>query len=82
MTTKLSRLIMEELRTHGWKLYQGGHPVPKDTFVKDGVLLSLSLLKSNGMYYTSVQSMSKVDVRLVSLDEVLSVIENGKWSEK
>jgi hypothetical protein len=77
----LSKFVLDELVRHGWKAYQGGHPLPKDSFVRDGVLLSLSLLKSNGMYHVSIQSMSKVDVRLVSVNEVLTVIENGKWSE-
>lgn len=77
----LSSFVRGELERFGWKSYDGGHPFPKNTFVRDGVLLSLSLLKSNGMFHVSVQTVSKVDVRLVSQQEMLSVIENGKWSK-
>jgi hypothetical protein len=77
----LNGFVRGELERCGWKSYEGAHPLPKNTFVRDGVLLSLSLLKSNGMYHVSVQTMSKVDVRLVSQQEMLGVIKNGKWSK-
>lgn len=77
----LNGFVRGELERFGWKRYDGDHPSPKNTFVRDGVLLSLSLLKSNGMYHVSVQTMSKVDVRLVSQQEMLGVIEKGKWSK-
>ena len=77
----MTKFLRDELARCGWKAYQGSHPLPKNSFVRDGVLLSLSLLKSNGLWHVSVQTMSQVDVRLVSLDEVLGVIENGKWSK-
>lgn len=78
---KLSKFVLDELDRHGWKAYRGGHPLPKDSFVRDGVVLTLSLLKSNGMFHVSLQTMSVVDVRLVSQQEMLGVIENGKWSK-
>lgn len=78
----MNSLLKSELFVCGWKRYEGSHPVPKDSFVRDGVLLTFSLLKSNGMYYVSIQTMSQVDVRLVSFNEVLDVIKNGKWSKE
>jgi hypothetical protein len=77
----LNSFVRGELERSGWKVYDGDHPLPKNSFVRDGVLLSLSLLKSNGMYHVSVQTMSKVDVRLVSQQEMLGVIKDGKWSK-
>ena len=77
----MNSLLAGELQSHGWKPYEYQGDFPKDAYVRDGVLIRLSLLKSNGMYYVSIQSMSKVDVRLVSFNEVLNVIKNGKWSK-
>jgi hypothetical protein len=77
----MNNLLAGELQSHGWKPYEYKGDFPKDAYVRDGVLIRLSLLKSNGMYYVSIQSMSKVDVRLVSFNEVLDVIKNGKWSK-
>lgn len=77
----MNSLLAGELLSHGWKPYEYKGDFPKDTYVRNGVLISLSLLKSNGMYYVSIQTMSKVDVRLVSFNEVLDVIKNGKWSK-
>lgn len=79
--SKLPKFVVEEIERADWNRYTGGHVVPKDTFIRDGVLLSVNFLKSQGMFYVSLQTMSKVDVRLVVLDDLSKVIKNGKWSK-
>jgi hypothetical protein len=73
--SKLSSFVMSELVRHDWKPYTGSHPVPRNSFVKNGVLFTIHPQTKIGMFHISIQKLSKVDVRLVDANELLALIE-------